>query len=192
MFEENLKFDSDAKIGSLMHNSMAADDAKKWFGAAPPNLTLVARARSPEWLYTYLRTFYADPSRPYGVNNKVFKDVGMPHVMAELQGMPECAPGPVHAHNGGILRDPLTGENILFGDDGKALNPCGSFSYQTEGALSPAEYDKVVYDLVNFLEYVAEPSAAKSRRIGVYVLLFIAVFFVFAFLLNREYWKDVH
>lgn len=192
LFEENLKFDSESKIGSLMHNSMAADDAKKWFGAAPPNLTLVARARSPEWLYTYLRTFYADPSRPYGVNNKVFKDVGMPHVMAELQGMPECAPGPVHAHNGGVLRDPLTGENILFGDDGKALNPCGSFSYATKGALSPAEYDKVVYDLVNFLEYVGEPSAAKSKRIGVYVLLFIAVFFVFAFLLNREYWKDVH
>jgi ubiquinol-cytochrome c reductase cytochrome b subunit len=192
LFEENLIFDTDARIGSLMKNSMAPADAKKWFGAAPPNLTLVARARSPEWLYTYLRTFYADPSRPYGVNNKVFKDVGMPHVMAELQGMPECAPGPVHAHNGGVLRDPLTGEDVLYGDDGKALNPCGSFTYQSEGALSPAEYDKVVYDLVNFLEYIGEPSATKSKRIGVYALLLISLFFIFAFLLNREYWKDVH
>jgi ubiquinol-cytochrome c reductase cytochrome b subunit len=192
LFGENLKFDADARIGSLMKNSMAPADAKKWFGAAPPNLTLVARARSPEWLYTYLRTFYADPSRPYGVNNKVFKDVGMPHVMAELQGMPECAPGPVHADNGGVLRDPLTGEDILYGDDGKALNPCGSFTYQSEGALIPAEYDKVVYDLVNFLEYIGEPSATKSKRIGVYALLLISLFFIFAFLLNREYWKDVH
>jgi ubiquinol-cytochrome c reductase cytochrome b subunit len=192
LFEENLKFDADARIGSLMKNSMAPADAKKWFGAAPPNLTLVARARSPEWLYTYLRNFYVDPSRPYGVNNKVFKDVGMPHVMAELQGMPECAPGPVHAQNGGVLRDPLTGEDVLYGDDGKALNPCGSFTYQSEGALSPAEYDKVVYDLVNFLEYIGEPSATKSKRIGGYALLLISLFFIFAFLLNREYWKDVH
>ena len=175
-----------------MTNSMPKDEAKKWFGAAPPDLTLVARARNPEWLYTYLRHFYADPSRPYGVNNKVFKDVGMPHVLAELQGMPECAPGPVHAENGGILRDPLTGEDVLFDENGDALNPCGSFTYATEGRLSPEEYDKVIYDLVNFLEYMGEPVQAKRQRIGIYVLAFIALFFVFAYLLNREYWKDVH
>ena len=110
LFEQYLKFDQSAKIGALMTNAMDEAEAKKWFGAAPPDLTLVARARNPDWLYTYLRTFHADPSRPYGVNNRVFKDVGMPHVLAELQGMPECAPGPVQAANGGILRDPLTGE----------------------------------------------------------------------------------
>lgn len=192
LFEEHLKFDRSAKIGALMTNSMAAEDAKKWFGAAPPDLTLVARARSPEWLYTYLRTFHKDESRPWGVNNKVFKDVGMPHVLAELQGMPECAPGPVHAENGGILRDQLTGEDILYGDDGEALNPCGSFTYSPEGALSPDEYDKVIYDLVNFLEYMGEPVQAKRKQIGVYVLAFIVLFFIFAYLLNREYWKDVH
>ena len=192
LFEQNLKFDADAKIGSLMTNAMGADDAKKWFGAAPPDLTLVARARGTDWLYTYLRTFHSDPSRPWGVNNKVFKDVGMPHVLVELQGMPHCAPGPVHAHNGGILRDPLTGDDVLFDEDGKALNPCGSFTYSPEGALSPAEYDKVIYDLVNFLDYVGEPAQAKSKRIGVFVLLFITLFFIFAYLLNREYWKDVH
>ncbi|GAB3372020.1 ubiquinol-cytochrome c reductase [Spongiibacter taiwanensis] len=192
LFEEHLKFDQSAKIGALMTNAMSAEDAKKWFGAAPPDLTLVARARSPEWLYTYLRTFYKDDSRPYGVNNKVFKDVGMPHVLAELQGVPVCAPGPVHAENGGILRDPLTGEDVLYGKDGKALNPCGSFDYQPAGSLSPEEYDKVIYDLVNFLEYMGEPVQAKRQRIGIYVLAFIVLFFIFAFLLNREYWKDVH
>ncbi|QQD19057.1 ubiquinol-cytochrome c reductase [Spongiibacter nanhainus] len=192
LFEQYLKFDESVKIGALMTNSMAIEDGKKWFGAAPPDLTLVARSRSPEWLYTYLRNFYSDPSRPYNVNNKVFKDVGMPHVLAELQGMPHCAPGPVHAENGGIKRDPLTGENVLYGEDGKALNPCGSFTYEPEGALSPEEYDKVVYDLVNFLEYMGEPAQADRKRIGVYVLLFIVLFGVFAYLLNREYWKDVH
>ncbi len=192
LFEQYLKFDQSAKIGALMENSMDVADAKKWFGAAPPDLTLIARARGTEYLYTYLRNFYTDPSRPYGVNNRVFKDVGMPHVLAELQGMPVCAPGPVHAENGGILRDPLTGEDVLYGEDGHALNPCGSYTYATEGALSPEEFDKVVYDLVNFLEYMGEPAQAKRKHIGVFVLLFIAVFFVFAYLLNREYWKDVH
>ncbi|MAK44757.1 MAG: ubiquinol-cytochrome C reductase [Spongiibacter sp.] len=192
LFEQYLKFDQSAKIGALMTNAMDEAEAKKWFGAAPPDLTLVARARNPDWLYTYLRTFHADPSRPYGVNNRVFKDVGMPHVLAELQGMPECAPGPVQAANGGILRDPLTGEDVLFDEKGNALNPCGSFTYATEGSLTPEEYDAVIYDLVNFLEYMGEPVQAKRKRIGVYVLAFIALFFVFAYLLNREYWKDVH
>lgn len=192
LFEQYLKFDSSAKIGALMENAMDEADAKVWFGAAPPDLTLVARARGPEWIYTYLRNFYTDPSRPYGVNNRVFKDVGMPHVLAELQGMPVCAPGPVHGKNGGILRDPLTGEDVLYDADGHALNHCGRFTYEPEGALSPEQFDKVVYDLVNFLEYMGEPSQAARKRIGGYVLLFIAIFFVFAFLLNREYWKDVH
>jgi ubiquinol-cytochrome c reductase cytochrome b subunit len=191
MVEKFLKFDSSVKIGDLMENSMRDADAKHWFGTVPPDLTLVARARGPEWLYTYLRTFYKDPTRPYGVNNKVFPDVGMPHVLAGLQGMQECAPGPVHADNGGIKRDPLTGEEILFGDDGKPLNPCGRLAVTTPGALTPEEYDKAIYDLVNFLEYIAEPMQLDRKRIGVYVLLFLALLFVFAWLLNREYWKDV-
>ena len=192
LFEANLKFDSSAKIGQLMTTAMPEKPAKKWFGAAPPDLTLVARARNPEWLYTYLRNFYQDPSRPWGVNNKVFPDVGMPHVLLELQGMTACAPGPVHAANGGILRDPLTGEDILYGEDGKALNPCGNLNNVTEGTMSTEEYDAAVYDLVNFLTYVAEPMAEERKRLGIYVLMFIAFLFVFAFLLNREYWKDIH
>ena len=110
LMEGNLMFDPNVKIGALMNNAMDDRTAKGWFGATPPDLTLVSRARQPEWLYTYLRNFHRDDSRPYGVNNRVFKDVGMPHVMLELQGMQECAMGPVVARNGGVKRDPLTGE----------------------------------------------------------------------------------
>jgi len=185
LFMANLVFNPNTKIGSLMDNAMDDRTAKLWFGATPPDLTLVSRARQPEWLYTYLRTFYADPSRPYGVNNKVFKDVGMPHVLLELQGMQECAMGPVAAHNGGVKRDPLTGEDILE-------DPCGRFTIAEPGKMTPEEYDAAMYDLVNFLAYTSEPMAADRQRIGTFVLLFIALFFVFAWLLNREYWKDVH
>jgi ubiquinol-cytochrome c reductase cytochrome b subunit len=184
IMEQNIIYD-DAGIGSLMDNAMPKPLAKKWFGAAPPDLTLVARARNPEWLYTYLRTFYKDDSRPYGVNNKVFPAVGMPHVFLELQGMQECAMGPVRAANGGIKRDPLTGEDILEKE-------CGRLVVTDAGLQTPEEFDKTVYDLVNFLEYVAEPMQQDRKRIGIYVLFFLAIFFVFAWLLNREYWKDVH
>jgi ubiquinol-cytochrome c reductase cytochrome b subunit len=185
LFSANLIFNPNTKIGSLMDNAMDDRTAKAWFGATPPDLTLVSRARQPEWLYTYLRTFYQDPKRPYGVNNKVFKDVGMPHVLLELQGMQECAMGPVAAYNGGVKRDPLTGEDILE-------DPCGRFTISEAGQMSPQEYDAAMYDLVNFLAYTAEPMAADRQRIGTFVLLFIVMFFVFAWLLNREYWKDVH
>jgi ubiquinol-cytochrome c reductase cytochrome b subunit len=184
MVMENLVF-ADQKIGALMKNAMPEDEAKQWFGAAPPDLTMVTRVRSPEWVYTYLKNFYKDPMRPVGVNNKVFPDVAMPHAMVELQGLQECAPGPVKAANGGIKEDPLTGEPIL--DD-----PCGSFDLVTEGRMTPEEYDEAVYDLVNFMGYMANPVADKSRRIGIYVLLFLAFLLVWVMLLNREYWKDVH
>jgi ubiquinol-cytochrome c reductase cytochrome b subunit len=109
----------------------------------------------------------------------------MPHVLLELQGMQECAMGPVEAANGGIKRDPLTGQDILE-------DPCGRFTIAQPGKMTPEEFDGAVYDLVNFLAYTAEPMVADRHRIGTYTLLFIALFFVFAWLLNREYWKDVH
>ncbi|MEQ9395027.1 ubiquinol-cytochrome c reductase [Haliea sp.] len=185
LFQENLIFDPEVSIGSLMDNAMDDALSKVWFGVTPPDLTLVSRVRQPEWVYTYLRTFYKDDSRPYGVNNKVFKDVGMPHVLLELQGLQECAMGPVKADNGGVKRDPLTGEALLE-------KPCGQFTLASEGAMAPEEFDDAMYDLVNFLAYAAEPIAAERKRIGIYVLLFIALFFIFAWLLNREYWKDIH
>jgi ubiquinol-cytochrome c reductase cytochrome b subunit len=181
---DNLVF-SGQKIGDLMEISMPADSAKDWFGAVPPDLTLVARSRSPEWLYTYLKNFYVDPSRPLGVNNKVFKDVGMPHALLDLQGLQECAPGPVIADNGGIKRDLLTGEDLL--DD-----PCGNFTLVEKGILSEAEYDQAVYDLTNFLTYIAEPMAEQRKHIGRWVLLFLLLLLVPATLLAREYSKVMH
>jgi ubiquinol-cytochrome c reductase cytochrome b subunit len=184
--QENLIFD-DAKIGDLMYNAMPAKLGKTWFGATPPDLTLISRARSPEYIYTYLRNFYRDdsPSRAWGVNNRVFKDVAMPHALLELQGLPECAPGPVFSHNGGVKRDPLTGEDLLE-------DPCGRLVVKKAGMMSSDEFDAAVGDLTSFLAYVSEPMALQRQRLGGYVLLFIFVFGVFSFLLNREYWKDVH
>lgn len=182
--QENLLFD-DTKIGQLMEISMPEEGAKKWFGAAPPDLTLVTRARSPEWVYTYLRNFYIDPSRPWGVNNRVFKDVGMPHALLELQGATECALGPAKTASGGVKRDILTGEEILE-------EHCGRLKITEPGTLSKDEFDRTIYNLVNFMEYMGEPMTLDRQRIGIYVMLFLAVFLVFAYLLNREYWKDVH
>ncbi len=184
LMERHLKFDPDAKLGSLMENSLDEAAAKRWFGVAPPDLTLVARARGGDWLYTYLRTFHADPERPYGVNNKVFEDVGMPHAMLELQGLQECSMGPIAPARGGILRDPITGVD-------SPADPCGEFELAEAGSLTPGQFDKAVYDLVNFLAYVGEPAALERERLGFYALWFIGLFFVVAWLLNREYWKDV-
>ena len=183
LMKEHLIF-SDQRIGQLMTISMPEDKSKAWFGATPPDLTLVARARSPEWLYTYLRSFYKDDTRATGVNNLVFDKVAMPHALLELQGLAECAPGP-EMHHGKILRDEL-GEPVMD-------EVCGSLKVgEYKGSLSAEEYDQTVYDLVNFLEYVAEPMAEDRKRIGVYVLLFLSVLFVFVYLLNREYWKEIH
>jgi ubiquinol-cytochrome c reductase cytochrome b subunit len=173
LYQANLMFDPSIKIGALMDNAMDKANAKVWFGATPPDLTLVSRARQPEWLYTYLRTFYKDDSRPYGVNNRVFPEVGMPHVLMELQGMPECAPG---ATSGDASMD----------------QPCASLEIAAAGAMTGEEYDAAIYDLVNFLAYTAEPMKLERQRIGIRVMLFLVIFFVFAWLLSREYWKDVH
>jgi len=178
IFEENL-LEGDAKIGSLMTISMPADQAKVWFGTAPPDLTLSARLRGPDWLYNYLRGFYADPKRPYGVNNVVFKDVGMPHVLADLQGV--CAEAPELGVEPEV--DPLSG-NIV--------KSSGCKTFKTEGSMTPEEYDQAIYDLVNFLEYVGEPSRLQSERLGLYVLVFLAFLFVFVYYLNKEYWRDIH
>lgn len=178
IFMENLVF-TDAAFGSLMENAMSYDDGADWFGAAPPDLTLVARVRSPDWLYTYLRGFYQDESRPLGVNNTVFANVGMPHVLIELQGL--CAEPP-HAVSERRF-DPLTGNLIIEG---------GCENYAVEGSMTKAEYDETIYDLVNFLEYVGEPYADERKRIGWMVFAFLAVFLVIGQLLYRELWKDIH
>ncbi len=183
---ENLVF-TGAKIGEHMKIGMQPEDAKVWFGAAPPDLTLVARVRGTDWLYTYLRTFYEDPARPLGANNKVFPNVGMPNVLVELQGRQVigCKQVQVVEH-GKKQYDPLTGAPITH-------EACDQLTVvPNTGKLNEAEFDEKIHNLVTFLAYSANPVKLESQRIGTYVLLYLAFFFVFAYLLKREYWKDVH
>lgn len=151
------------KIGELITTSMDPDQAKSWFGATPPDLTLEARLRSPEWIYNYLKTFYVDDSRPLGVNNGVYPNVGMPNVLLSLQGVQRY--------------DKESGELLV--EEGS-------------GSMNAEEFDAAIYDLSNFLYYVGEPSRLERQRLGIYVLLFLVILGTFTFLLNREFEKDVH
>lgn len=178
LYEENLIF-TDAKVGELMKNAMNANQAADWFGVAPPDLTLVARVRGDDWLYSYFRGFYKDDTRPFGVNNVVFNNVGMPHVMVNEQGL--CATAPHIGESASV--DPLSG-------DVRNASVCPE--YAIEGTMDAAEFDSAMYDLTNFLSYMADPVKVERERLGIFVLIFVAIFFVFAWLLNREYWKDVH
>ena len=166
---ENLMFASD-KIGNQMTIAMSRNDAKEWFGAPPPDLTLVARVRGADWLYTYLRTFYVDDTRPFGVNNIVFPSVGMPHVLWELQGVQKP-----------VFKKDAHGNEVI--DHLEVVEP---------GTMTTVEYDKAMRDLVNFLVYMAEPAKLERYALGVKVILFLLVFLVVAYLLKKEYWKDIH
>ena len=163
---DNLMFTAD-KIGDQMRVAARAAEQKQWFGAAPPDLTLVARARASadgtggDWLYTYLRSFYRDEQRPSGWNNTLFPNVAMPHALWELQGEP------VLDHETHALR------------------------LASPGKLTPAEYDKEVADLVGFLVWAAEPGASFRKNLGIGVLLFLVVLFGVSYALKKNYWKDV-
>mgnify|MGYP001627184406 CR=1 FL=1 len=161
-----------AKVGSTMTVAMNADDAKRWFGAAPPDLTVIARSRGPDWLYTYLRTFYRDDSRALGWNNLTFPQVGMPHALWELQGVQVLKEEEVELHGEKRLV-----KRLVLAEPGK---------------LSRTEYDAAVADLVNYLTYMGEPARLKRIQIGIVVILFLAVLFVLTYLLKKEFWKDVH
>ena len=182
---QHLVFDPDTRIGSLIENSLSVDSAKEWFGAAPPDLTLYTSLKGgPDYLYTYLKSFYEDPDRPFGVNNMVFENVGMPHVLLELQGLPRkvCK---TKLEADGSTHEACETDVII---DGRYMLEVA----QGSGSLRPDEYDRVVYDLTNFLYYIAEPVRLERERIGVYVLLFLAFFFVSTYLLGREYTKEFH
>ncbi len=169
---EHLMFTGE-KVGDHITNAMPADYAENSFGVLPPDLTNVARVRGADWLYTYLRTFYVDDSRPFGVNNKVFPLVGMPHVLQELQGVPYQAY-----------------ETRLV--DGQPKEIYVGIRTDGSGELSPEEYDRAVADLVNYMVYTGEPTKLEARSLGIKVMLFLLIFFVLAYLLKKEYWKDVH
>ncbi|HMV39060.1 cytochrome c1 [Plasticicumulans sp.] len=170
---DNLIF-TGAKVGEGMRNAMPKKDAKKWFGAAPPDLTLIARARGVDYLYTYLRTFYIDEARPWGVNNAAFPLVGMPHVLSELQGW-QKARMETHKDAHGNESTVITGYEIV-----------------KKGSMSPPEFDSAMRDLVNFLAYVAEPVKLYRQSLGVWVIAFLVLMTAVFYLLKKEYWKDIH
>ena len=164
------------KVGDTMRSTLQAKDGKAWFGVAPPDLSVIARSRSADWLYTYLRTFYRDPKTATGWNNAVFPNVAMPHALWSLQG--ERRLEVVEAK----------------GSDGKP-DPHGKPEYKWtplgEGSQPTVEYDRTARDLVNFLVYIAEPDATLRKRIGIAVLFVLGVLFVLAYGLKHAYWRDV-
>ena len=162
---------TDAKVGDTMKVALTVSDGKAMFGAAPPDLSVIARARGADWLYTYLRTFYRDSNSPTGWNNAAFPQVAMPHVLWTLQG--ERALEVVAAKGG----------------HGPAEYVWTQLSPGTQNAV---QYDTTVRDLVNFLSYMGEPAANDRKRLGVLVLFGLVIVFIFAYMLKKEYWKDVH
>ena len=159
-------------IYDAMMSSMPPGQARQWFGNAPPDLSLIARSRSTDYVYTFLKAFYGDPSRPTGVNNAVLANTGMPHVLAGLQGVPQ----PRHEET--------------TGKDGKPVKHL-TLEPGTPGEMSAEEFDGFVRDTVTFLEYVAEPAKSQRRSLGVWVILYLLMFMAFAYFLKKEYWKDV-
>ncbi|MBB5875760.1 cytochrome c1 [Xanthomonas sp. 3498] len=167
----NLNF-TGAKIGEHIETAMPHDAATKWFGKAPPDLSLIARVRGTDWVYTYLKSFYLDQSRPLGWNNKLFANASMPNPLWDLQG----------------LQQPVYGKAEQPGVD----KPVERLQLATPGKQSPVEFDQTVRDISNFLEYAGEPAALKRQSLGVWVVLFLALLTFLAYLLKKEYWKDVH
>ena len=165
---ENLVFD-DSLIGDLMENAISEEDAQNWFGAAPPDLTLAGRVHTADWLYTYLKSFYNDPVRPLGANNKIFPNVGMPNVLHELQGDVSC-----YDHGTG---DPAQ---------------CELQHVEGTGLMSEEEFDTAIADLVNFLYYIGEPIRDQRQNIGIWVLVFLGVLYILTALMGREFSKDYH
>ena len=171
IFFENLVFDKSIKPGDLMTGSMPAEESAKWFGVAPPDLTLVSRYKGDDWIYSYLRAYYEDSSKQYGVNNLVYPGTAMPNVLLALQGNQRlvCKDVPIIARNGGQKRD----ENGITITEEK----CGFLEVENgTGKLSKEEFDSLIYDLTNFLVYVGEPAKATRERIGWYVVFYFLIF----------------
>ena len=174
LLKANLMFTSE-KPGDVIQTSMPKEEGAKWFGQTPPDLTLETRARGEDWVYSYLKSFYVDPTRPVGVNNLVLPGASMPHVLWELQGWQAKAEAPAEGEHHG-------------GGHGKH----SPFTQIEAGTLSSDEYDKAVGDLVNFMAYAAEPGRSARQSLGVKAIAYLLVLLAFAYLLKKEYWRDVH
>lgn len=169
--KQNLMFKDGVQIGETINTGMSPELGKEAFGKAPPDLSLISRVRGPDWVYTYLKSFYLDDARPLGWNNTLFPNASMPNPLWELQGLQHPELGAAEA--GG--ERPVTGLTVT-----------------QPGRLKPAEFDQVVRDISAFLAYTGEPAGLKRQNLGVWVLLFLAFFTFMAWLLKKEYWKDVH
>ena len=167
--KDNLLFAAE-KPGETMKVAMSKADAKAWFGAAPPDLSVIARSRGADWLYTYLRGFYRDETRATGWNNTVFDKVGMPHALWDLQG--EMVP---------VYKKDDSGHEVIE-----------RLELAKPGSVTLAEYDAMAGDLVNYLVWMGEPAQLKRKQLGLIVLAFLAFFFVVAYYLKKEFWKDIH
>ena len=161
-----------AKVGEQVHVAMSPEDAQEWFGQVPPDLSLISRVRGSDWIYTYLKSFYLDDERPLGWNNTLFPNASMPNPLWMMQGLQRAEYGPL---------DEATGER-----------PVERLVVAGPGTVAPAAYDRAVRDITNFLEYVGEPAALQRHQLGVWVILFLAFFTFLAWLLKKEYWRDVH
>ncbi len=198
--EANLLFAAD-KVVEKMDVAMPAENAARWFGVAPPDLSVIARSRGANWLYSYLVTFYRDdnPARPLGVNNVIFKDVAMPHVLWSQQGIQEFVagdrPGDVKSETPARLEasgaEILIHSSLVLGDGSRAI-ATDRLTVTQAGLMEPGQFRRSVRDLVNFLVYVSEPAQLVRYKIGIWVLVFLAVLFVISYGLYKEYWKDVH
>jgi ubiquinol-cytochrome c reductase cytochrome c1 subunit len=169
---ENLMFSGDSPHGT-MQNGMSSADAKRWFGTVPPDLSLIARSRTPDYLYTFLKSFYVDPAKATGVNNLALPGTAMPHVLWELQGTQEAV---------------WEGHTDAQGNVQKQFK---EFKLAQPGTMDAEQYDAFVRDIVNFLDYVGEPVQIKRQSLGYVVIAFLVFFTLLAYAMKREYWKDV-
>jgi ubiquinol-cytochrome c reductase cytochrome c1 subunit len=159
-----------AKSGEQVHVAMTGEDAAKFFGKAPPDLSVIARVRGTDWISAYLKSFYLDESRPVGWNNTVFRNASMPNVLWQMQGL----------------------QHAEFGPEVNGERPVEKLVLAQPGSQTPAQFDQTVRDITTFLEYAGEPAALKRQSIGVWVVLFLAFLTFLAWLLKKEYWRDVH
>ncbi len=173
--EKNLIFTTDeagepTKVGSLMTNNMTTEFGRQAFGVAPPNLALTARSRGVDWIYTYLKSYYVDPEKPItGVNNLVFPDTAMPHVLWDLQGL----------------------QTPVYGEEAHGSRPITGFELAQEGSLSAEQYDDLISDITNFMAYMSDPIKETRHRVGMWVMLFLFGLLAITYLLKKEYWKDI-
>ncbi len=188
---DNLMFATD-KIGSTMTVAMRAADAKRWFGTTPPDLSVEARVRGRDWLYNYFLAFYRDPSAPSGWNNLVFPNVAMPHVLWTQGGINRLKVTEYEDHEKAQAAALATRQIVMIAPVGEHKVEVRTLENETPGTMTPGEYQATVADLVNFLDYMSEPAKNKRINLGIVVLIYLAVLFVFAYWMKREYWKDVH